>query len=151
MRRGLVLDLPRMINEPFSSLLIGMCFATGEWAISRGRSGPLSVPFSSGCALRPAPATPDAPRIPFSSLLIGMCFATSAVVGHKHSGCTSFSSLLIGMCFATSDYSYTNNRCNYLSVPFSSGCALRLDRRMIFMRNSTFLSVPFSSGCALRP
>ncbi len=36
----------------FSSLLIGMCFATGVGSRPATSSNPLSVPFSSGCALR---------------------------------------------------------------------------------------------------
>ncbi len=54
-----------------------MCFATIKFPLQTLVAAPLSVPFSSGCALRrdfdyamqqAGPA--------FSSLLIGMCFAT---------------------------------------------------------------------------
>ncbi len=130
-------------HNPFSSLLIGMCFATRN-SLGGGPSGHrcLSVPFSSGCALRPGIASSartdithlSVPfssgcalrrwvchascrlMIAFSSLLIGMCFATGKLQETFRPGAGPFSSLLIGMCFATSWMPWT---CA-VSFPFSS-------------------------------
>ncbi len=62
----------------------------------------------------------------------------------------TFSSLLIGMCFATHLLKELTNGSQRLSVPFSSGCALRLSSADMTAWRPTELSVPFSSGCALR-
>ncbi len=192
----------------------------------RDTSDKLSVPFSSGCALRPSRmACSVASFVSFSSLLIGMCFATMHLIKGTGKYRITFSSLLIGMCFATGfalcllklatqgfqfpshrdvlcdDLRYANlegadlhfqfpshrdvlcdseslafsaashlhfqfpshrdvlcDRITHyritaqapqLSVPFSSGCALRLAKVAQEPVNS-ILSVPFSSGCALR-
>ncbi len=163
-------------GQPFSSLLIGMCFAT---------SGGMSPIHALGS---------------FSSLLIGMCFATRRYLSGRTLTNRTFSSLLIGMCFATDVFAGNTELSEILSVPFSSGCALRLadigiglggspgfqfpshrdvlcdqysrsvlverwilfqfpshrdvlcDTRRQLMLSETrlILSVPFSSGCALR-
>ncbi len=93
------------------------------------RRSQLSVPFSSGCALRQRiEMIKDAEALAFSSLLIGMCFATGQASSanaqevhfqfpsHRDVLCDPlgpavlparldpFSSLLIGMCFATDAY-----------------------------------------------
>ena len=87
----------------------------------------LSVPFSSGCALR----WDNAPSwsfnsFPFSSLFIGMCFAIRGGREIERTVCAcSFSSLFIGMCFAIQGYTMYRKKAMILSVPFSSGCALR--------------------------
>ncbi len=104
-----------------------MCFATDLLALLPvNLIDVLSVPFSSGCALRRSSGAyivPSENSFQFPS--------------HRDVLCDSF---------------YWVLRCRRaweLSVPFSSGCALRL------MRSNgseviLFLSVPFSSGCALR-
>ena len=110
----------------------------------------LSVPFSSGWALRlmmekAGSAVNVLFQFPFHR--DGPC--DRIVPTENPSSNTSFSSLFIGMGLAIVHIYAINSKGN-LSVPFSSGWALRLPPgRRPHLRRS-WLSVPFSSGWALR-
>ncbi len=121
----------RRMAEPkrtFSSLFIGISFAIVSNRQCLGQSLRLSVPFSSGSALRWLRLIGDSAKmLTFSSLFIGISFAMNNILDP--------------------DNPYLEN----LSVPFSSGSALRYNIKTGWIKvNAQILSVPFSSGSALR-
>ncbi len=133
-----------------------MCFATSNEVPEDNKPDRLSVPFSSGCALRLCKCSwyacsRAALSVPFSSGCALRLVAGDAILRYGivlsvpfSSGCAlrlfpeiqrvgtqffTFSSLLIGMCFATEIGDDFLDKCVPLSVPFSSGCALRQKSR----------------------
>ncbi len=92
----------RGLRCPFSSLLIGMCFATCVPHLPGVPQFCLSVPFSSGCALRPR-------GLMLNSKIFVIIFQFPS---HRD--------VLCDQAFCDE-----SKLANSLSVPFSSGCALR--------------------------
>ncbi len=130
------------LSVPFSS----GCALRHDDPILRPPANILSVPFSSGCALRllrsrEPEALREALSVPFSSGCALRPWRAGASAGADPS---SFSSLLIGMCFATDlRTAILWSRLGIsLSVPFSSGCALRPTERIsIHNRSESFSSL----------
>ena len=138
----------------------------------------LSVPFSSGWALRSAEWADLLAdnRIPFSSLFVGMGLAILPKAPdarpisqffqfpfRRDGPCDSFLAMLYHMMRRLSVPFSSGWALRWpppeqqppdyqlsLSVPFSSGWALRLPRPKIWGPTIGLLSVPFSSGWALR-
>ena len=112
----------------------------------------LSVPFSSGWALRSHQQRPWwwEGRHPFSSLFVGMGLAMARQITRLMPLVTSFSSLFVGMGLAIVKRS---TRCYRSQTTFSSlfvGMGLAIQRAGRVHRAALCLSVPFSSGWALR-
>ncbi len=90
--------------------------------------------------------------ITFSSLFLGIRFATCCWLRSWQKIRSSFSSLFLGIRFATRSPEPQGAEPEAaLSVPFSSGFALRPFSPCTIRIVRCLLSVPFSSGFALRP
>ena|GEM_PF-821948 len=128
--RFATLHVPQLFPDnvdSFSSLFLGIRFAT-DWLECLPPEGfELSVPFSSGFALRPECDDPDPDskdcRFQFPFPRDSLCDSSQKYIIIQGTG---------------------------LSVPFSSGFALRLSNWIPCACIAPCLSVPFSSGFALR-
>ncbi len=114
---GMVGMSERGLRCPFSSLLIGMCFATCVPHLPGVPQFCLSVPFSSGCALRPR-------GLMLNSKIFVIIFQFPS---HRD--------VLCDQAFCDE-----SKLANSLSVPFSSGCALRLTTNFTNSLNSSSFS-----------
>ena len=140
-----------MLLCTFSSLFLGIRFATQGGSPRKIAGAGLSVPFSSGFALRRGVI--DRLReqgwlsVPFSSGFALRHFLACCCIDWPN---PTFSSLFLGIRFATGWNDGPGSSCSHLSVPFSSGFALRPGPRSWSCHPVALLSVPFSSGFALR-
>ena len=173
------------------SVLAGLCLRFAHFQFPFRRDGPCDLPtkyilrssilaFSSlfvgmGLAMQPIPGGPRTLQTAFSSLFVGMGLAMAFTVIFSPVSEYAFSSLFVGMGLAI-EVSLVGKAANgKLSVPFSSGWALRWKAEILgqpgirsfqfpFRRDGPCdsvlsrprravddsLSVPFSSGWALR-
>ena len=109
----------------------------------------VSIPFSSGCALQSSQPNPLEIRYTrFNSLFVGMCFAIlpdddNDIVKFR------FNSLFVGMCFAISVYWSGGHKDPAFQFPFRRDVLCNPSGPWC-REPSRFVSIPFSSGCALQ-